>query len=123
MSALALGPYTDDSKVSVSNPVAPGAGVIIQNHALPAGGTYDLRALLFLSGTAEVLPANLRLRKSDLTNNINVTVMSTVSGLIVPLHIPRLLMPVGYGFLQWEVIAAAAAGAQYNIVTVTTRVG
>lgn len=122
MGVASLGAADPDSvgvAGQVTTPAAAAAIATIGSGSLPAG-QYEVRYGFMLSGTAEALTANLRLRKAS-TTVVNllpsITGAAPVTGVI-----PRLTLD-GTQSLSIQAIALATTGAIYSAWITATRVG
>lgn len=117
---------TENTLVNTGSASAPGAGADVAQIADVPSGIYEVEVIIALTGTAETSLRNLRLREGGRTIADN---LPTLSGLGGPIHIklPRVEVnpDAADDLVDLDVIAiaAATAGAVYNVVILATRIG
>jgi hypothetical protein len=111
--------YPANSLVATGSVTAPGVNGVIASIVAPPEGVYEVAVHIALTGTAETALANLSLRENA-TSVANLPSLSTFAQRI---EIPQVEVNAGGGNLNVVAIAAATAGAIYNVTLVATRVG
>jgi hypothetical protein len=111
--------YPANSLVATGSVTAPGVTGVIASIAAPPEGVYEVVVHVALTGTAETALTNLRLRENA-TVRRGPAFLSTIAMRIV---IPQVEVNAGGGNLDVVAIAAATAGAIYNVTLIATRIG
>jgi hypothetical protein len=109
---------------AVASVTAPGAGADVVQIANVPSGTYKVRALITLTGTAETALANLRLREGG--NTIGDMPSLSASAGPVEICLDQIeVNPDADDAVDVDIIAiaAATAGAVYTIHLALTRIG
>ena len=112
--------YPANTLVKAASVTAPGAGAVVAAITAPPEGVYQVVVNIFLTGTAETQLSNLRLRENGATVFDALPSLSTMN---VRLVFEQVEVNPGGGNLDIVAIAAATAGAIYNVVLIATRIG
>jgi hypothetical protein len=113
--------YPANTLTATGSSTAPGAGAAVASITAPPDGLYTVILTIILTGTAETLLRNLRLRENANTVADTLPSLSASAG-PVQLIFDQVEVNPGGGNLDVIAIAAATAGAIYNIVLQATRV-
>jgi hypothetical protein len=111
--------YPANTLVATGSVTAPGATGVIASIAAPPEGVYDVAVHIALTGTAETALTNLRLRE----NATSVAVLPSIPAIAMRVVLPQVEVNSGGGNLDVVAIAAATAGAIYNVTLIATRTG
>ena len=113
--------YPANTLTATGAVTAPGAIGTIASIATPPEGIYTVVVTIVLTGTAETALRNLRLRENANTVADNLPTLSASAGPVV-LVFDQVEVNAGGGNLDVVSIAAATAGAIYNVVLQATRI-
>jgi hypothetical protein len=103
-----------DSIATVGSVTSAAAAAFPASFAPTVGGVFRLRVTVIISGTAETLPTNLRLRN----NGVTISDLPTVPGSNV-YEFPRVTIA---GAIDTRVTATAVVGSIYTVQLTATRV-
>jgi hypothetical protein len=111
--------YPANSLVATGTVTAPGVNGVIASIVAPPEGVYEVVVHIALTGTAETALTNLSLRE----NAQSVATLPSLSTIAMRIVIPQIEVNPGGGNLNVVAVAAATAGAIYNVTLIATRIG
>ena len=112
-------PSTSPSLYGSGSVTAPGAGATLAGTATDTdGGLYDVEILIALTGTAETQLRNIRLFAGATLAADNLPSISALGWMSIKLRV-ELDPASSFGLVA---IAAATAGAVYNVVLLATPI-
>jgi hypothetical protein len=114
-------PVTEQTRYNAGTVTAPGVGATVASIAAPPDGLYDVAVKILLTGTAETALKNLRLRENG--NTIADLPTLSSAGDWTEVCLKNVEVNQGGGNLDVIAIAAATAGAIYNVAIEATRKG